>query len=113
MWIGNPNTTHLSDRTAANWSDTKFYVPKNTTSDKRVGFLASNASTDSATTTGFFLYGSTAMMIGEDGTLQSTFYALRIDDNTFRLYWNDTSLGQFPVMLRSIGPSNPSDKRSE
>ncbi|KAG9198493.1 hypothetical protein G6514_009925 [Epicoccum nigrum] len=111
MWIGNPNTTHVSDPTAADWSNTTFYVPDNTTSDKRVGFLAGNASTDGAITTGFFLYGSTVVLIGESGTLESNFYALRIDDNTFRLYWNDTSLGQFPVMLRSVGPSNPPDRK--
>lgn len=111
MWIGNPNTTHLSDPTAASWSNMTFYVPDNTTSDKRVGFLAGNASTDSAITTGFFLYGSTVVLIGESGTLESNFYALRVDDNSFRLYWNDTSLGQFPVMLRSVGPSNPPDRR--
>lgn len=110
MWIGNPNTTLSTNSTAVNWSNVTFYVPDNTTSDKRVGFLASDASTDAAITTGFFFYGSTAVLIGESGTLESNFYALQVSDRTHRLYWNDTSLGQVPVVLRSIAPSNPPNR---
>lgn len=89
-----------------NWSNVTFYVPDNTTSDKRVGFLASDASTDGAIESGFFFYGSTAVLIGESGTLESNFYSLQVSDRTHRLYWNDTSLGQVPVVLRSMAPSN-------
>lgn len=84
-----------------------FYVPDNTNSDKRIGFLASDASTNGAIETGFYFYGSTAVLIGESGTLESNFYALQVSDRIHRLYWNDTSLGQVPVILRSMAPSNP------
>ncbi|KAF3029171.1 hypothetical protein E8E12_000402 [Didymella heteroderae] len=110
VWIGNSNTTLLTNSTAANWSNVTFYVPDNTTSDKRVGFLASDASTDGAIETGFFFYGSTAVLIGESGTLESNFYALQVSERTHRLYWNDTSLGQVPVVLRSMAPSNPPNR---
>ncbi|KAJ4399957.1 hypothetical protein N0V91_009029 [Didymella pomorum] len=109
-WIGNPNTTLSANSTAVNWSNATFYVPDNTTSDKRVGFLASDASTDGAIETGFFFYGSTAVLIGESGTLESNFYSLQVSERTHRLYWNDTSLGQVPVVLRNIPPSNPPNR---
>lgn len=85
-----------------------FYVPDNTTSDTRVGFLPKNASDDGAIKRGYFFYGSTAVLIGESGTLESNFYSLQISDRVHRLYWNDTSLGQVPVVLRDLAPSSPS-----
>lgn len=97
----------MANSTAADWSNETFYVPDNTTADKRVGFLASNAFTDAAVETGFYFYGSTAVLIGNNGTLESDFYALKVSDGIHRLYWNDTSLGQVPVVLRSVAPSNP------
>jgi hypothetical protein len=84
-----------------------FYIPDNTVSDKRVGFLSSDNSTDGAITSGFYFYGSTAVLIGETGVLESNFFALQVNERIHRLYWNDTSLGQVPVILRSIAPSNP------
>ena len=110
MWIGNPNTTYVADPTAADWANVTFYVPDSTTSDKRIGFLADGASTDSAIEKGFFLYGSTVVLIGESGSLASEFYALRVSNRSFRLYWNDTSLGQVPIVLRSVAPSTPPKK---
>ncbi|KAF1930627.1 uncharacterized protein M421DRAFT_418921 [Didymella exigua CBS 183.55] len=107
VWIGNPNNTQLTNSTAATWSNVTFYVPDTTATDKRIGFLSSNASTDGAVETGFFFYGSTAVLIGSDGTLESSWYALKVGDRTHQLYWNDTSLGQVPVILRSIAPSSP------
>ncbi|KAJ4983146.1 hypothetical protein SVAN01_11371 [Stagonosporopsis vannaccii] len=106
-WVGNPNTTLLTNTTAVSWSNVIFYVPDNTTSDKRVGFHASGDSTASDIESGFYFYGSTAVLIGESGTLESNFYALQISEHVHRLYWNDTSLGQKPVILRSVAPSNP------
>lgn len=97
----------MTNVSAANWSDVTFYVPDNTTSDKRVGFLASGDSTAGAIESGFYFYGSTAVLIGETGTLESNFYALQVSERVHRLYWNDTSLGQKPVILRSMAPSNP------
>lgn len=84
-----------------------FYVPDNTTSDKRVGFHASGVSASSAIETGFSFYGSLAVLVGDSGTLESNFYALQVSDRTHRIYWNDTGLGQVPVSLRSTAPSNP------
>ncbi|KAF9690657.1 hypothetical protein EKO04_011345 [Ascochyta lentis] len=106
VWLGNPNTT-LTNATAASWANVTFYVPDNTTSDKRVGFLSSDESIDGAIETGFYFYGSTAVLIGESGTLESSFFALQVGERVHRLYWNDTSLGQVPVVLRSMAPSNP------
>jgi hypothetical protein len=97
----------LTNATAASWSNVTFYVPDNTTSDKRIGFLSSDESTDGAIETGFYFYGSTAVLIGETGMLESNFFALQVSDRVHRLYWNDTSLGQVPVVLRSVAPSNP------
>ncbi|KAH6639586.1 hypothetical protein C7974DRAFT_134838 [Boeremia exigua] len=107
LWIGNPNTTLLPDANTANWADTVFYLPDNTTSDKRVGFLSNNNATDGAIKTGFSFYGSTAVLIGETGTLESSFYALQVSERVHRLYWNETSLGQKPVVLRAVAPSMP------
>jgi hypothetical protein len=87
-----------------------FYVPDNTVSDKRVGFLSSTDSTTGAITEGFYFYGSTAVLIGETGTLESSFFALQVSERIHQLYWNDTSLGQVPVILRSIAPSSPPQK---
>lgn len=97
----------LTSATTASWANVTFYVPDNTTSDKRVGFLSSDASTDGAIESGFYFYGSTAVLIGDSGTLESSFFALQISQRVHRLYWNDTSLGQVPVILRSVAPSNP------
>lgn len=107
VWLGNPNTTLLTNATGASWSNVTFFVPDNTASDKRIGFLSSGESTDGAIVDGFYFYGSTAVLIGETGTLESSFYALQISERVHRLYWNDTSLGQVPVNLRSMAPSNP------
>ncbi|KAF1352820.1 hypothetical protein EJ07DRAFT_135667 [Lizonia empirigonia] len=109
VWIGNPNTTLLTNATAASWSNVTFYIPENTNSDKRIGFLSSGESTDGVIETGYSFYGSTAMLKDNDGTLASSFYALNISERVYRLYWNDTSLGQVPVVLRSIAPSNLSN----
>lgn len=110
MWFANPNTTLLTNATAASWSNVTFFVPDNTTSDKRVGFKSSNETADGAIETGFYFYGSTAVLIEQTGTLESNFFALQISDRIHRLYWNDTSLGQVPVILRSVAPSNPPNK---
>ena len=107
QWLGSPNTTLLTNATAASWSNVTFFVPDNTISDKRVGFLSSNQSTDGAIEDGFYFYGSTAVLIGETGTLESSFFALQVSPRVHQLYWNDTSLGQVPVVLRSKAPSNP------
>ncbi|KAJ4361051.1 uncharacterized protein N0V89_001620 [Didymosphaeria variabile] len=103
-WIGNPNTT-LTNYTVS-WSDVTFAVPSNSASDKRIQFLTSNDTDSDMTTTGFYFYGHTAFVI-EDGQLESPWYALQVSERVHALYWNDTSLGQVPVILRNIAPSNP------
>lgn len=101
VWVGNPNNTAVS------WSNVKFYVPDDTASDKRVGFLSNDEDSKSAIETGFYFYGSTAVLIGETGELESNFFALQVSEHIHRLYWNDTSLGQVPIILRSVAPSSP------
>lgn len=110
-WVGSPNTTVPSMRngTLPSWSNVTFFVPSSGASDKRVGFVSSNETASSdIITSGFVFYGSTASLIGSDGQLETMFYALQVSERIHALYWNDTSLGQTPVILRSIAPSNPS-----
>lgn len=105
-WIGNPNTT-LTNYTVS-WSDVALAVPSSSANDTRVKFVSSNTTDSTAITTGFFFYGSTALLI-ENGQLESSWSALRVSDRIHALYWNDTSLGQVPVTLRSTPPSNPTE----
>ncbi|KAJ4304705.1 hypothetical protein N0V90_000232 [Kalmusia sp. IMI 367209] len=105
-WIGTPNAT-LTNYTVS-WSDVTLAIPSSSASDKRISFLTSNETSGSdATTTGFLFYGSTAMLL-ENGKLESSWFALRVSERIHALYWNDTSLGQVPVILRNTPPSNPS-----
>ncbi|KAH7083609.1 hypothetical protein FB567DRAFT_88175 [Paraphoma chrysanthemicola] len=104
-WIASPNTT-LSNSTTPSWSNVTLTLPGLAASDKRVGFTSTGNSSDGDVASGFIFYGATAMHVTNDG-LESMFYALRISDQVSALYWNDTSLGQVPVVLRSLAPSNP------
>ncbi|KAK7183196.1 hypothetical protein DPSP01_011426 [Paraphaeosphaeria sporulosa] len=103
-WIGNPNTT-LTNYTVS-WSDVTFAVPTVSSSDRRVRFLTNETSDSDVVTTGFYFYGSTAFVV-EGGKLESPWYALQVSERVHALYWNDTSLGQVPVILRNNPPSNP------
>lgn len=102
-WIGNANTT-LTNYTVS-WSDVTFAVPSESSSDKRVRFLSNETSDSDVVTTGFYFYGATAFLI-EDGELESPWFALRVSERVHALYWNDTSLGQVPVIMRNNPPSN-------
>ncbi|OAL45956.1 hypothetical protein IQ07DRAFT_591223 [Pyrenochaeta sp. DS3sAY3a] len=108
-WTGSPNTTiPAMNDTLPSWSNVTFFVPGPAASDRRVGFVSSNETASSdLITSGFVFYGSTASLIGSEGNLETMFYALQVSERIHALYWNDTSLGQTPVVLRSIAPSNP------
>jgi hypothetical protein len=109
-WTGAPNTTGLVNGTTPDWSNVTLFVPE---SGGRVGFLnGENSTAGNAVITSFVFYGSTAMAIGDDGDLDSLWYGLPVGDTgVHQLYWNDTTQGQVPVVVRSIGPSNPNDRR--
>ncbi|KAF2450101.1 hypothetical protein P171DRAFT_405851 [Karstenula rhodostoma CBS 690.94] len=105
-WIGNPNTT-LTNYTVS-WSNVTFAIPSTSSSDKRVRFLTNETSDLDVITTGFNFYGAAAFAV-EDGRLESSWYALQVSERVNALYWNDTSLGQVPVVLNHNPPSNPQD----
>ena len=94
--------------TIPSWSNATLFVPSSS-SGGRVGFLeGSNSSTTGVVTSGFVFYGSTAMFVGSDGQLTSLWYVDPQGENgAHALYWNTTSEGQVPVILRRIGPSSP------
>ncbi|KAF2023524.1 hypothetical protein EK21DRAFT_80698 [Setomelanomma holmii] len=106
MWYGSPNTT-FSNGTTPSWSNVTLTVPGPASTDRRVSLPYVDNSTDGTVTSGFIFYGSTAMHVTADGQLESMFYALQVSDRVSALYWNDTSIGQVPVILRNIAPSNP------
>jgi hypothetical protein len=84
-----------------------FMVPNSSNSDRRVGFHLDSSSTSDKITSGFRFYGSLAGHLGTDGALETWFTGLNISTGVQALYWNDTSLGQAPIMLRHLAPSNP------
>lgn len=102
MWIASPvNKT-------TDWSDVTLFVPSEASGEKRVGFLSSNLGTNSSIqTSGFSFYGQTAMRIEDDGTIDTLFTALTLDNGAVQIYWNDTSSGQVPITLRGNAPSSP------
>ncbi|KAF2116008.1 hypothetical protein BDV96DRAFT_598792, partial [Lophiotrema nucula] len=107
-FYGAPNTTDLTNSTAPSWSNVTLFIPTTGASSARVGFVSGSNSTDDIQTTGFVFYGSTVMVRGDDGTLETAWYGLPVGDTgVHALYWNDTSLGQIPLTLRSVAPSNP------
>lgn len=112
MWIGSPNTTDLSNGTTPDWSNVTLFVPGSGSSDGRVGFMdGGNSTNSSVVTSGFVFYGSTAMVKSDDGSLETLWTGLPMGDTgVHQLYWNDTSSGQIPLIMRSIAPSNPSSR---
>ncbi|EUC41695.1 hypothetical protein COCMIDRAFT_40153 [Bipolaris oryzae ATCC 44560] len=106
-WLGSPNVT-VPGHTSS-WSNATFFIPTADDSDKRVGFLTSNSTIDGKAISGFRLYGSMAAFVTDDGQLVSAWTGLQVSQNLHRLYWNDTSLGQIPVTLTTVAPSNPSN----
>ncbi|KAF2018093.1 hypothetical protein BU24DRAFT_449625 [Aaosphaeria arxii CBS 175.79] len=104
-WIGSPNVT-IPAGSNVTWSNATFFVPADGASDTRVGFETGTTISDNVTATGFVFYGNNAMRT-QDGQLVSLWSALQVSDRVHALYWNDTSQGQQPVMLRSLPPSNP------
>ena len=107
-WTASPNTTNTTT-VVPPWSNVALYVPVSDSSDKRVGFLSdNNTAVSGAVTSGFRFYGSMAALVGTDGQLETLWYSLQVSERVHALYWNDTSLGQTPVVLRSKAPSNPS-----
>ncbi|KAF2709228.1 hypothetical protein K504DRAFT_378645 [Pleomassaria siparia CBS 279.74] len=103
---GSPNAT--TNSTAPTWSNVTLFVPGPSSTDKRVGFLDSSNSTNSSAITGSFIfYGSTAMVKGTDGSLETLWTGLALDNGLYQVYWNDTSLGQVPLSMRTLAPSAP------
>lgn len=102
MWIGSPITKKTD------WKDVTLFVPTADGEVTGVGFLSSNDTqgNSSIQTTGFAWYGQTAMRIEEDGTIDTKFTALQLSNGAIQLYWDNTNLGQIPVTLRSMPPSN-------
>jgi hypothetical protein len=80
-------------------------VPAAGNFDRRVGFANGTSSPD-VVTTGFRFYGSLAAHVGDDGSLETFFTGLQITPGVQALYWNDTSLGQQPIVIRNVAPSN-------
>ncbi|KAI8932084.1 hypothetical protein NX059_010970 [Plenodomus lindquistii] len=106
-WTGAPNATN-STSTIPSWSNVTFFVPNAGSLDTRIGFLPANATpTSNETTTHFRFYGSTATLIGNGGNMETLWYSLQISQHVHALYWNDTSSGQIPVILRNKPASNP------
>ncbi|KAF2469247.1 uncharacterized protein BDR25DRAFT_228861 [Lindgomyces ingoldianus] len=112
-WFGSPNTTNLGNGTTPNWSNVTLFVPGPGSVDSRVGFLnGTNSSTSNVITSGFVFYGSTAMLLGDDG-LETMWTGLAVGNTgVFAIYWNDTSSGQVPISMRRVAPSNPSRRWS-
>lgn len=105
-WLASPNVTVGGNST---WSNATFFVPTSENSDRRVGFLNGNSTSANKITSGFRLYGSMAALVTDDGKLESLWTGLQVSAHLHALYWNDTSLGQIPITLTSVAPSNPSD----
>ncbi|KAF2799259.1 hypothetical protein K505DRAFT_294905 [Melanomma pulvis-pyrius CBS 109.77] len=109
-FTGSPNTTNLANSTSADWSNVTLFVPGPSNTDHRVGFLDSSNTTTSSDiiTDSFFFYGSTAMVKGSDGSLETFWTGLAVGNTgVYALYWNDTSLGQVHLTMRNVGPSSP------
>lgn len=106
IWSGTPNKTGLDSSKSPTWSNATFYIPATGASSSRVGFANSSSGTG-IETSGFMMYGSNAMFISHDGTLESLWTGLKNDDGVYSLHWNDTSQGQVPLALRKIAPSAP------
>jgi hypothetical protein len=90
-------------------------VPTAPVNDKRVGFLTSNNGTrngtrnGTVTSSGFGFFGSTVVLSGDYGGLQTLFYGMELQNGLFGLYWNDTD-GKVPITLRRVAPSKPDMK---
>ncbi|KAF1831407.1 hypothetical protein BDW02DRAFT_572018 [Decorospora gaudefroyi] len=110
QFTGNPNTTNVS--TSPTWSNVTLFVPATATDDGRIGFLPNNydQGNSTVTTSGFAFYGSTAMLIGSDGSISTAFCGMEVEEGVYQLFWNETD-GTKPLTLRSVAPSNPSSKR--
>ncbi|USP73627.1 hypothetical protein yc1106_00901 [Curvularia clavata] len=105
QWLASPNVTAGGD---SSWSNATFFVPTAQNSDRRIGFVDANSTTENKITSGFRLYGSLAALV-LDGRLETLWTGLQVGPHVHALYWNDTSLGQIPITLTNVAPSNPSD----
>ncbi|EUC27968.1 hypothetical protein COCVIDRAFT_97923 [Bipolaris victoriae FI3] len=105
-WFASPNTTTSVE---SPWLNTTFSVPTPQTSDRRVGFINGNSTSGNRITSGFRLFGSLATLVTSDGELESLWTGLDVGRHLYALYWNDTSLGQIPITLTAVAPSNLSD----
>lgn len=107
-WVASPNVTMGG---ASTWSNATLFVPGTQNDNRRVGFTAGdgNSTSEDEVTSGFRLYGSMAALMTDDGKLESLWTGLQVGQHVHALYWNDTSLGQIPITLTIVAPSNPSD----
>ena len=69
--------------------------------------MSSNDSTpDDAVTSGFFFYGSNAMLLNAEGDVESLWFAGPRDDSGAReLYWNSTDSSYVAVAMRRVAPT--------
>ncbi|EUC40008.1 hypothetical protein COCMIDRAFT_109893 [Bipolaris oryzae ATCC 44560] len=102
-WLASPNATTAG---GSSWLNTTFSVPAAQTSNRRVGFISGNSTSGNRITSGFRLFGSLATLVTSDGELESLWTGLDVGQHLYALYWNDTSLGQFPITLTTVAPSN-------
>jgi hypothetical protein len=102
VWFASPNVTD----TPTTLTNATFFIPNFNNVDQRVGFFNSNSTPTDIISTGFHMYGSLASLV-VDQKLVSLWTGLRVAEHVHALYWNDTSLGQVPITLRDIRPSNP------
>lgn len=104
VWLVQLTLTNTSTPSATNAT---FSIPGTTQSERRISVVTGNASSDGSVTTNFRFYGSLAAHVGSDGQLETLFTGLNVGEGVQALYWNDTSLGQSPIVLRNEAPSNP------
>ncbi|KAF2656372.1 hypothetical protein K491DRAFT_692080 [Lophiostoma macrostomum CBS 122681] len=111
-WFGAPNTTDLGNSTTPDWSNVTLFVPGSSSSDRRVGFLSSNSSDGDVVTSGFIFYGSTAMLLADDGDVESLWFGAPVGNTgVYEMYWNSTDSSHVPIALRSVAPTSANTER--
>ncbi|KAI1163775.1 hypothetical protein F5B18DRAFT_298770 [Nemania serpens] len=121
--VGNPDTK--SSRGVPTWSNRAFFVPKATSSSRRVGFTTPDADPE-ADTSGFVFYGATALHEDADHALHGLWSAVPMPaaaaveeaeegkeegKKFWALLWNvtdtDSGSAHVAVTLRSTPPATP------
>ncbi|KAI1109100.1 hypothetical protein F5Y14DRAFT_433752 [Nemania sp. NC0429] len=116
--VGNPDTA--SSRGVPTWSNKAFFVPKATSSSRRVGFTSRASEPDAdADTSGFVFYGATALHEDADHALHGLWSVVPVsaaeegeaEKRIWALLWNvtDADGARVSVTLRSTPPATPFD----